>query len=83
MPFETVVSDPESERLARIASDWIARAVAASGMADVVAPRAASPWTEAGEDDGGTDTNDETPYYAYPATGHVVTGDMRRWKVSE
>lgn len=42
MPFEVTPADSALRSVARLTSDWIAREVAASGIADVVAPSTAS-----------------------------------------
>jgi TolB-like protein len=77
MPFEAVASDVESERIARIATDWVAREVAASGIANVVAPRAATVRSASPGADFDGDSAGASLYLAEPATGLLVTGHVR------
>lgn len=77
MPFETMTSDTESSRLARIASDWVAREVAASGLANVVAPSAATARSGTAGDDQEGDWTGAVPYTPELPEGLVVSGHVR------
>lgn len=77
LPFETMIPNAESMRLAHMASDWIAREVAASGRANVVAPSAATAWSVATAGDTDSTSSDASPYLAELSPGLVVTGHVR------
>lgn len=77
MPFSTVARDSESTQLSRIASDWVAREVAASGVANVVAPRAATVRAGRTGGEGDADSADTLGDPGEPTTGLIVTGHVR------
>lgn len=76
LQFETIATDTQSVQLARVASDWVARELAASGIANVVAPRAAT--VRSGDPTAGDgDSTTDFLYLAEPPSGLVVSGHVR------